>query len=159
MSQYPNAGAGLKQMFIAQVGAIICTVCAIIPIINIIAMIGAIVFVVISLVGLYNLGKDIEECKIAFILSIVGGIVNLLASLLAAVPVVGSLLSIAHTIISLLAVYFVCTCQQGFEPDRCDRCRRYGAGRVEIESGLLCGFDRVQYSCDDSGFGSHWITH
>lgn len=108
MNQYSNAGAGLKQMFIAQVGAIICTVCAIIPIINIIAMIGAIVFVVISLVGLYNLGKDIEECKMAFILTIVGAIVNLLASLLAAVPVVGALLSIAHSVISLLVVYFVC---------------------------------------------------
>lgn len=108
MNQYPNAGAGLKQMFIAQVGAIICTVCALIPIINILAAIGAIVFAVISLVGLYNLGKDIEECKKAFILTIVGAIVNILASLLAAVSVAGSLLSIAHMVISLLVVYFVC---------------------------------------------------
>ncbi len=108
MNQYPNAGAGLKQMFIAEVGVIICTVCTIIPIINLIAAIAAIVFVVISLVGLYSLGKDIEDCKKAFILTIVGAIVNLLASLLAAIPVVGSLLSIAHTIISLLVVYFVC---------------------------------------------------
>lgn len=108
MNQYPNAGAGLKQMFIAQVGVIICIVCASIPSISLISMIGAIVFVVISLFGLYSLGKDIEECKMAFILTIVGAIVNILAKLLANVPVVGPLLKIAYTVISLLVVYFVC---------------------------------------------------
>ena len=33
MNNYPNVGAGLKKMFIAQIGIIVCTVLAIIPII------------------------------------------------------------------------------------------------------------------------------
>lgn len=36
MNQYFNAGQGLKKMFIAAIGAIICTVCLIIPLVNII---------------------------------------------------------------------------------------------------------------------------
>lgn len=108
MNQFPNAGDGLKKMFIASLGAIICGVCAIIPLINLIAALAAIVFLVISLIGLNNLGKDIEDCKKAFILTIVQIVVSFLASLLAKVVVVGALLSIAESIIALLVVYFVC---------------------------------------------------
>ena len=76
MNNYPNVGAGLKKMFIAQIGIIVCTVLAIIPIINIIAGIGAIVFAVISIVGLYGAGKDIEGCKKAFIITIVNIVIK-----------------------------------------------------------------------------------
>lgn len=108
MNQFPNAGDGLKKMFIASLGAIICSVCAIIPLINLIAALAAIVFLVISLIGLNSLGKDIEDCKKAFILTIVRMVVSFFASLLSKVAVVGALLDIADSVIALLVVYFVC---------------------------------------------------
>ena len=66
MQDLQNAGSGLKKMFIASIGAVVCTVLLIIPIVNILAMIGALVFAIISLVGLNEAGKDIEGCKTAF---------------------------------------------------------------------------------------------
>ena len=108
MNQYPNAGAGLKKMFMAEVGAIICAVLAIIPSINLIAGIAAIVFAVISLVGLYSVGKDIAGCKTAFILTIVNLVISIVGSLTSLIPVLSVICSIAGSIISFLVVYYVC---------------------------------------------------
>jgi len=80
MGNYQNAGAGLKKMFIASLGAVICTVLMIIPLINIIAAIAAIVFAVLSIVGLYGAGKDIEGCKTAFIITIINLVVSVLGN-------------------------------------------------------------------------------
>ncbi len=44
MENYPNAGAGLKKMFIASAGAIVCAVLAFVPLINILAAIAALVY-------------------------------------------------------------------------------------------------------------------
>lgn len=44
MQIYQNAASGLKNMFIAEVGVIICSVVAIIPFIGIIGVIGSLVF-------------------------------------------------------------------------------------------------------------------
>lgn len=63
MGNYQNAGAGLKKMFIAEIGAIICTVLMIIPIINIFAAIALLVFGIISLVGLYGAGRISQAVK------------------------------------------------------------------------------------------------
>lgn len=109
METYQNAGPGLRKMFIAEVGAIVCTVLMFIPIVNLLAAIGALVFMIISLVGLNAAGKDIEGCKTAFIFTIVNLVINVLSSFLKNVAVIGTILSIAQSIISLLVIYYVCT--------------------------------------------------
>lgn len=109
MEAYQNAGSGLKKMFIAEVGAIICTVLMIIPIVNLIAAIGAIVFMVISLVGLYGAGQEIEGCKTAFMVTIINMVVSVLESFLGNIAVLGTIISIAQSVLSFLVIYYVCT--------------------------------------------------
>ena len=108
MGNYQNAGAGLKKMFIAEVGLIVCTVLLLIPIINILAAIGTLVFAIISMVGLYGAGKDIEGCKNAFTITMIGIVVKVFGSLVKK-GVLGVLFAIASDVLSFLVVYYVCT--------------------------------------------------
>lgn len=108
MGNFQNAGAGLRKMFIAAIGTIICTVLMIIPVVNFVAVIGVFVFGILSLVGLYGAGKDIQGCKNAFIITIINLVVSILTSLFAT-NFLGTLLSIAGSVLSFLVVYFVCT--------------------------------------------------
>lgn len=112
MGNYQNAGAGLKKMFIASLGAVICTVLMIIPLINIIAAIAAIVFAVLSIVGLYGAGKDIEGCKTAFIITIINLVVSVLGNVFSS-GVFHLLLSLAGYVLSFLSTYYVCTSVAG----------------------------------------------
>ena len=105
-----NISNGMKKMFIAQIGAICCTVIMIIPIIGaiigaIIGGIGAIVFAVISLIGLWAIGKEVPQCKTAFILTFV----NAFCSLLSMIPAIGVVFELAGYVLSFLVVYLVCT--------------------------------------------------
>lgn len=109
MNKYQNAASGLKMMFIASIGAIICAVVAVIPLIGIIGGIGALVFGIMSLLGLNKAGRDIEGCKKAFMLTLIQIVLNVLSTFLGAVPVVGLILSLATYVVSFLIVYFVCT--------------------------------------------------
>lgn len=110
MENYQNAGQGLKQMFIAALGAVICTVLAIIPLINILAGIGALVFLIISLVGLNNAGKDIAGCKTAFTITIVNLIVSILGGVLSfGSATISSVITIVGYVLSLVSTYYVCT--------------------------------------------------
>lgn len=114
MSNYPNSGKGLKNMFIAAVGAIVCAVLMVIPFVNIIAAVAALVFTILSLVGLWTVGKDIPECKMAFwftilssvLTSIANGVNNASAT---GTSVIGTLLSVAGSALSLAVTYYVCT--------------------------------------------------
>lgn len=108
MGNLQNAGAGLKKMFIASIGAIICTVLVIIPIVNIFAGIGALVFGVLSLVGLYGAGKDIEGCKTAFTLTIINMVLSIVSALVGT-GFLGAIFSVAGYVLSFLVSYFVCT--------------------------------------------------
>ena len=108
MGNYPNAGAGLKKMFIAEVGTIICAVLMIIPIVNILAAIGALVFLIISMVGLYGAGKDIAGCKTAFTITIISMVVSIVAAFFKT-GFLNALFTIASAVLSLLVVYYVCT--------------------------------------------------
>ncbi len=101
-----NISNGMKKMFIAQIGAICCTVIMIIPIIGaIIGGIGAIVFAVISLIGLWAIGKEVPQCKTAFILTLV----NAICSVLSNIPYLGVVFQLAGYVLSFLVVYLVCT--------------------------------------------------
>lgn len=109
MESYSNTGSGLKKMFIAEIGAIVCAVLLVIPVIKVIGGIGAIVFAIISILGLYGVGKDIEGCKKAFVLTIANLVVSVLSSALGSVAVIGTLLTIAADVLNFLIVYLVCT--------------------------------------------------
>lgn len=108
MGNYPNAGAGLKKMFIASVGAIVCAVLAFIPLINILAAIAALVFLIISMVGLFGAGKDIAGCKTAFTITIIRIVVDLIGNFFKT-GFMNALFTIASDVLSLLVVYYVCT--------------------------------------------------
>lgn len=68
-------------MYIASVGAMICTVVMFFPIINLFAAIGSLVFGIVSLVGLYQAGKYIKGCQTAFILTLVNFVVQIVISI------------------------------------------------------------------------------
>ena len=113
MNQYQVAGDGLKKMFIAQVGSIVCTLIGLIPIIGKIAGIGSLVFLVISLVGLNQAGKQIAGCKKAFsiqigvliasiLLSVVGAVLTLLATFVGVLFI--AVLGIAVSVLSFIAI-------------------------------------------------------
>lgn len=108
MENLQNAGAGLKKMFIASVGAVVCAVLVIIPIVNIIAAIGAFVFAILSMVGLYGAGKDIEGCKKAFSLTIANIIVSVIGAFFKS-GILSALVAIVGYVLSFLVVYLVCT--------------------------------------------------
>ncbi len=109
MGTYQNAGPGLKKMFIAEVGVIICTVSVLAPALIFFAAIGMLVFMILSLVGLHAAGQDIEGCKNAFIFTIVRLLVSVLSGFLGSLGVIGLILSIAQSILALLITYYVCT--------------------------------------------------
>lgn len=114
MSNYPNSGKGLKNMFIASVGGLVCVVLLVIPIVNIIAAIAVLVLTILSLIGLWNVGKDIAECKKAFQFSMWAGVLNVIANGVdnasaTGTSVIGTLFSIAGSALSLAVTYYVCT--------------------------------------------------
>lgn len=109
MGTYNYAGPGLKKMFIAAIGAIVCTLFAIIPIINIVAAIGALVFAVISMIGLHEAGKEIEGCKTAFVITIASIVVGFIGGLVEKITILNMLFTIADAVCSLLVTYYVCT--------------------------------------------------
>lgn len=115
MSNYPKAGKGLKNMFIAIVGAIICQALLVIPFpfVNSIAMIAAMVFTILNLMGLWIVGEDIAECKKAFWFTILSWVVNSIANTAnnlsaTGISVIGTLFSIAGSALSLAVTYYVC---------------------------------------------------
>lgn len=110
MQKYENASSGLKMMFIAAIGAIICRVIAIIPIIGtIIGGIGGLVFLIMSLIGMYKAGTDIDGCKKAFMCNIINLVVSVLKTFLGKVPVLGLILTLAGYVLTFLVVYLVCS--------------------------------------------------
>lgn len=115
MSNYLKAGKGLKNMFIATVGAIICQVLLVIPFpfVNSIAMVATMVFTILNLMGLWTVGEDIAECKKAFWFTILGWVVNSIANAAnnlsaTGTSVIGTLFSIGGSTLSLAVTYYVC---------------------------------------------------
>lgn len=134
MNQYFNAAQGLKKMFIAQIGTIICTVCTSIAaagtlvfaaagslgltglfgLLTLVGAIGAIVFAIINLVGLNGAGKDIEGCKTAFTIAIISIVVTFCGNLMQKkVPSLALLFTLAGLVLSFLITYYVCTSVSG----------------------------------------------
>ena len=108
MGEVKNGSKGIKLMYIAELGTIICIVLALVPLINLIAAIGALVFCVLSIVGVYQAGKEIEGCKKAFIISIVSLVVSLLGFVFRS-GVLSAIVSIAIDVLNFLVIYLVCS--------------------------------------------------
>lgn len=77
MSNYQNAGDGLKKMYIAAIGVLVCGVLANIPLVGILFAIGVLIFCVVDLMGYYSAGKDIAGCRAAFVLRIISVVITL----------------------------------------------------------------------------------
>ena len=107
MYGYENAASGLKKMFTAQVGSIICVVLMMIPFIGVIGLIGVFVFTIMSLIGLNSAGKAIEGCKTPFTLTIVQMGVSVIGNL-AGTGVFATVFSVVNDILALLVVRAVC---------------------------------------------------
>ena len=107
MQPYNNTASGLKNMFIAEIGIIICSVIAVIPLLGFIGGIGSLVFLVISLIGLNSAGKDIEGCRNAFTLTIVQLIISVLSGFFGT-GFLSTVLAIVNDILALLIVRSVC---------------------------------------------------
>lgn len=108
MGNLQNAGAGLRKMFIASLGVVICTILAFIPFVNILAAIAVIVFMILSMVGLFQAGNDIEGCRTAFILTLVNIILNILKAGLKS-SIMHMIVETAGYIVSFMVIYLVCT--------------------------------------------------
>lgn len=111
MSNYPHSGKGLKNMYDAQIGSLICTAVAIIPFVNVLAGIGMIIFTILTLVGVRAVGKDISGCKTAFWLMIGGMAASVVGSLagLFLGTIVTIIFTLANSLLSLAAVYYICS--------------------------------------------------
>lgn len=115
MKQYQNACSGLKMMFYSEIIAVCCSVLFIIPILGtIVGVYGMLACQIVSAIGLFLLGKDIDGCKLAFVLNIVG-IVMSFANGFSGLYV---LFGIIGYVISFLTVFFTCrplsTALEGF---------------------------------------------
>lgn len=108
MGNYENAGAGIKKMWIASLGSLICVVVMIIPVIGILAAIAALVFMVMSMIGLNQAGKDIDGCRTAFGLTIVNIILSVIGALFES-GVMHVIIQIAGYVVSFMVTYLVCT--------------------------------------------------
>ncbi len=106
--QYTNAGPGLKKMFIAQVGSVICSVLLFIPLINLLAAVGVLVFLIISLIGLNQAGKDIGGCQTAFQFTIAQLVLSVISNFTGN-GIIGTLVSVACSVMGFLVTYFVCS--------------------------------------------------
>lgn len=106
---YPNAAKGLKTMFLAQIISIAAVVIAAIPFIGIVGGIAAIVCGVFFLLGINMAGNDDEGYKKAFTYQIATIIIGVLNLFLGDVFLIGTLISIASSITSLLVIYYICT--------------------------------------------------
>ena len=107
MSNYPNAGDGLRKIYLAAIGSIVCsfiTIIPMIPMLQLVGAIGAIVCGVITLIGFYQAGKDIEGCKAAFVLQIIALVINVLDSF-TDMPV---FLSVVAGIVPVVAISLMC---------------------------------------------------
>lgn len=104
MRNYPNAGGGLRKIYLAAIASIICTFVMIVPVVEFFGAIGVIVCSIVTMIGFYQAGKDIEGCKIAFALQIIAlviGILDIFMELPTVINIVGEFLP-------LIAICMMC---------------------------------------------------
>lgn len=107
MSDYQNAGVGLRKMYVATIGIVVCMLFSFVPLVGILFEIGSIVFGVMSLIGCYYAGKDIVACKIAFVLQIASVLFGVVGVLNIAPELVAALCSLADEVCGTIAVCLV----------------------------------------------------
>lgn len=136
MGNYENAGAGIKKMWIASLGSLICAVLMIIPVVGILAAIAALVFMVMSMIGLNQAGKDIDGCRTAFMLTIVNIIVSVVGALFQS-GAMHVIIQIAGYVISFMVTYLVCT-SVGVVMDRVGAADASHSGEIAWKISAVC---------------------
>ncbi len=106
--KYPNAGAGLHKIYIAQIGILVCTIAAVVPLINLLAAIGVVAFCVYYMVGMFQAGKDIGGCRTAAILQVAVVLCSIVQGFVELPLAVSGGLEILDSIIGLVIVYLIC---------------------------------------------------
>lgn len=76
MSNYQNAGVGLRKMYVAAIGIIACGVLLALPVVKYLGALGIIAFFVVDLTAYYTAGKDIAGCKVAFIVRMISILIS-----------------------------------------------------------------------------------
>ena len=116
MRTYPNAAQGLHKVFLAQILLVIGVVLVLISfsslgLLVVMGMVAAILVVVsgiLNLVGLYQARQDDQGYANAFSLSIAILVINVLSNLVGSETFLGSLLSLAASVLNLAVLYLVC---------------------------------------------------
>ncbi len=104
MNQYPNAAAGLKLLFWGEIVAIIGGLLSPVPVVGfVVILVGGIM----GLLGLFKASADDQGYRTALMLNIVSIVLSIITNWVKS-GVIGSLLSIVASLVSLGIVYFVC---------------------------------------------------
>lgn len=104
MNRYPNAANGLKLMFYGQIVTIIGMFLSWVPLVGLLIVLAG---GIVNMVGLYKAGSDDQGYRTAFMLTIVGIVVNIVSSF-AGNGFWGSMVNIISSVVSLAVIYFVC---------------------------------------------------
>ncbi|MGN0325010.1 MAG: hypothetical protein ACI4DW_01780 [Lachnospiraceae bacterium] len=114
MGQYPNAGEGIKKVFIGEILAVVGVLLSWIPLVGLLIIIAA---YVLTLMGLKKAGEDQQDYNKAVTLILINIVVSVLGTILGFIPAIGGILStlasIASTVITLLVVYQVIMTSNG----------------------------------------------
>ena len=108
MSNYPNAGDGLRKIYVALIGMMVCILFNIVPVIGFLGSIGTLIFQVVYLVGCYQAGKDIPGCMTAFILEIMAIVIAVITSVKDVGGVLGLLFGIADIFLPIIIMALIC---------------------------------------------------
>ena len=105
MNRYKNACDGLKMIFYSEIIAIVCSILLFIPVLGtIVGVYGMLACQIVGAIGLFFLGRDIEGCKLAFILTIVGIVINVAGNFSG----LSILFGIIGCVINFLIVFYIC---------------------------------------------------
>lgn len=107
MNNYENAGVGLRKMYVATIGTLVCTLLSGFPLVGVLFSIAILVFYVIHLQGYYHVGKDIAAGKVAFVLQIVSICLSVVKAFEIVPESVEFLLTIADELVPLVAICLV----------------------------------------------------
>lgn len=108
MEYYYNAGPGIKKMYIASIGIVICLVASLLPFISIFAIVAMLVLAILNMIGLYQAGKYISGCRTAFILTIANIFVGIIEKFFEG-TFLESIIGIGGAVLEILIVYYMCT--------------------------------------------------
>lgn len=107
MINYQDAAKGLRKRYIGEIGIMVSVIFLLMPSLYILAALVMLVFLIISTVGLYQMGKDIEACKTAFILQMIVVVLTLISIFLPLSGGIGIILALIQKVVPLIVLYLI----------------------------------------------------